>query len=114
METPWGRSQKAKIIGNGIVFHHTASHGGIHLSPQRVAEMKEKFPEFQTFTKSEVWYEEDSDQCVVILAWPELYPDEVVRKIFHFVSKVNYFQKCRQGKHWESLVKKYGMVKTPA
>ena len=35
VHTPWGQSDYSKELADGIVFHGTPSHGGIHLSRQR-------------------------------------------------------------------------------
>jgi len=35
--TPWGLSQTARQLTPGIMIYSTAGHGGIHLSPARMA-----------------------------------------------------------------------------
>lgn len=53
--SPWGEIQQADQLAEGVVEVHTASHGGIWLSPERLAQM----PEGQV--SSDGWYEEDSE-----------------------------------------------------
>jgi len=56
--TPWGASQGSNQIARGIVFYHTARHGGIHLSPTR----NEQVPAFMRRTNG--WYEEDCEWSI--------------------------------------------------
>jgi hypothetical protein len=38
-KTPWEPAQYSQEIASGITFHSTASHGGFHLTVERVAQM---------------------------------------------------------------------------
>ncbi len=53
--TPWGPSQDSNRIVVGIMFYHTAGHGGVHLSPKRNAQM----PDYMR--SEDGWYEEDCE-----------------------------------------------------
>src|SRR3546814_20289332 len=39
ISTPWGMAQSSEIYADGVVFHSTASHGGIKLDRARNAAM---------------------------------------------------------------------------
>lgn len=78
IETPWGPAQSAMELAEGITFYSTASHGGIHLSPERETELQSKF-NYKTFGGSS-WYEEDLDYNVVVLAFPNCFPIDVVAR----------------------------------
>src|SRR3546814_20946546 len=39
LSTPWGMAQSSEIYADGVVFHSTASHGGIKLDRARNAAM---------------------------------------------------------------------------
>jgi hypothetical protein len=77
IETPWGTADYADTIAPGIVFYGTPSHGGIWLSAERVKEMPNYFA-MATFTKSAMWYEEDLDVNMVIVAFPEYFTEKEV------------------------------------
>lgn len=63
--TPWGAAQTADTIAEGITHVTTASHGGIHLSPDRNALVPD-YMKLGTFQRqgAEGWYEEDCDWCI--------------------------------------------------
>ena len=65
--TPWGENQHARELAPGLVFVSTASHGGVWLSPERIAALPspdvlaaEKWPTPPGFAPLE-WWEEDCD-----------------------------------------------------
>ncbi len=58
-DSPWGEVQTATVLATGIVFVDTAGHGGIKLSPERIAQMPEGA------RKRSGWYEEDCESL-----WP--------------------------------------------
>jgi hypothetical protein len=64
--TRWGRSQDAKLYAEGIVFHSTASHGGLVLSPERNAKVHPMLRD------SAGCYEEDCHWSAVALTFPHL------------------------------------------
>lgn len=61
METPWGRSDSKEILAKGIVSYSTPSHGGIRLSPKRIAQIPATA---HNFLDSLEWWEEDCDWVV--------------------------------------------------
>lgn len=80
VETPWGPAQHIREIAPGIVSYSTASHGGIHLSPERIAEMPKPLQKFVPFGGEQRgpgrWFEEDCDWAVVALAFPQFFTDD--------------------------------------
>ena len=57
-------------IAPGIMEYGTPSHGGIHVSATRLAQMPESWRE--SFA-GDGWYEEDCDWALVALAFPECF-----------------------------------------
>lgn len=80
--TPWGESQTEQEIAPGITFYSTASHGGYHLTDERVAEMPKALRDFVPFGGPQAgpgrWFEEDCDWAVVALAFPQHFPAEAI------------------------------------
>lgn len=70
--TPWGRPHGHRVIAPGIVSYSTGSHGGVHLSAERIAQMPEALSGITTFAEPG-WYEEDVDVNLVIVAFPEFF-----------------------------------------
>jgi len=68
--TPWGATQDTKQVAPGITRIDTASHGGYHLSAERLADMPEQLRRFTPYA-GEGWYEEDCDWAIVALAFPQ-------------------------------------------
>jgi hypothetical protein len=64
-------------IAPGITLYSTASHGGCHLSPARIASMPKSLRKFQTWA-GPGWYEEDCDWSVVALAFPQFFPADAI------------------------------------
>lgn len=60
-ESPWGRIETVATLADGITLVSTPSHGGLHLSDERLGAM----PEAERTRDS--WYEEDCE-----IAWPIL------------------------------------------
>ena len=69
VSTPWGPSQGAEEIADGITFYTTASHGGFHLSPKRQAAMP-GFMRAESWAGGP-WYEEDCDWSMVAVVFRE-------------------------------------------
>jgi hypothetical protein len=90
--SPWGQVQHDNHIADGIVFVSTAGHGGFHLSPERHAAVRAKFPAFSTFAGGP-WYEEDCDVAVVVAAFPEEFKPEQVKACKEMIKgDVGYFK----------------------
>lgn len=69
--SPWGHIQTATHIAEGIIMVHTASHGGMHLSADRLAKMPacllKPHHNYCPFS----WFEEDCEVALVMLAFPD-------------------------------------------
>lgn len=77
--TPWGMSQTARALAPGIMLYTTASHGGIHLSPARMAELPARFHKPHTGYCPSDWFEEDCEAAFVIAGFPQYFTGEQVR-----------------------------------
>ena len=73
-ETPWGPSQSEEQIADGIVFHSTSSHGGIHLDADRNARVH------PAWRADNGWYEEDVDWGIAAITFPDLFPPNQVER----------------------------------
>lgn len=75
-ETPWGAPQDVDIIADGIVFIHTAGHGGYWLSPERNKKVPISLKK-KTFCQNGLdgWYEEDCDAALVESVFAKVFPD---------------------------------------
>jgi hypothetical protein len=80
INTPWGLSDDAgTVIAPGIIAYTTPSHGGYHLSAERLAAMPAALRALRPFSGSTGWYEEDCDWAIVVLAFPEHFQPAHVR-----------------------------------
>jgi hypothetical protein len=82
----WGPVQQEHPVADGITFVSTAGHGGYVLSDERAAQLREKFPRFESRFSTATEFEEDCDANVVILAFPECFSDERVYFAVQMVS----------------------------
>ena len=82
MQTPWGESDGQEHIADGITFHTTPGHGGIHLSPYRLKAVEQRFPDFTPFVGKGPFFEEDCDVAVVMLTFPHDFPAEQVLRAY--------------------------------
>ena len=73
IETPWGAVQTSKHVAPGIIRYDTASHGGYYVAPEMVMTMPPPLRNIVPFA-GKGWYEEDCDWCIVVLAFPTLFP----------------------------------------
>lgn len=67
MSTPWGTSQGGTVFGEGITKHHTAGHGGFHLTHDRNIKVDSRL------RNSGGWYEEDVEWAIVAITFPNLF-----------------------------------------
>lgn len=82
VHTPWGVAQDTEVLAEGITCYSTASHGGIHLSEDRVSAMPAMLRDIKTWAGGR-WYEEDCDASIVILAFPWVFtPRQVASALF--------------------------------
>ena len=70
--SPWGQPQHQSTLIPGIVQVSTASHGGFHLSPSRLAELPASVRDAERFNSPGPWYEEDAEVYIVAVAFPEV------------------------------------------
>lgn len=57
----------AVIYADGIVFHMTSGHGGLHLSADRNTKVH------PLLRKDTPWYEEDCEWTIVAVTFPDLF-----------------------------------------
>lgn len=67
--TPWGKPDIIEVTAPGIVSYSTPSHGGMWLSPERMAQLPDGIVTFA----GGPWFEEDCDALIVIARWPEYF-----------------------------------------
>ncbi len=68
--SPWGQVQHSEQIISGIWAVSTSTHGGIWLSPDRLAELTNILGySYSTFCGSTCWFEEDCDWCIPAIAF---------------------------------------------
>lgn len=82
----WGPVQQEHPVADGITFVSTAGHGGYVLSDERAAQLREKFPRFESPFSTATEFEEDCDANIVVLAFPECFSDERVYFAVQMVS----------------------------
>lgn len=72
--TPWGAADTATTHAEGIVSYSTPSHGGFHLSPERLTAIPAEVL-ICTFNQQgeRGWFEEDEDWALVAAAFPEAF-----------------------------------------
>lgn len=63
--TPWGLSDSATEVAEGITIYTTATHGGIHLNGARNA----RVPDYMR--RAGGWYEEDSEFAIAVMVFPD-------------------------------------------
>lgn len=62
-QTPWGKAQTARLLAKGIVYVTTPSHGGLWLSHDRMAAMRQ----YSSEGDPKRWYEEDCEMAAPML-----------------------------------------------
>jgi hypothetical protein len=86
--SPWGRPDSQREIAPGITHVTTGSHGGILVSPEQFASMP-SCCQLRHSTEG-AWYEEDCDLNLVILAFPQHFPDASIWSALNFVSSAGF------------------------
>jgi hypothetical protein len=76
--TPWGNAHGAYEYAEGLIFVHTASHGGLYCSAARWGELMRAFPAWRSFNNLAGWLEEDEDFALGPLLWPEAFDPQAV------------------------------------
>lgn len=75
MYTPWGQSDTAETIADGIITVTTPRHGGIFISKKRLEEMPERIRNIPPYCQPQ-WYEEDEDWALIPLSFPEVFSEK--------------------------------------
>jgi hypothetical protein len=86
--TIWGKSQTSRKIVRGITFYATASHGGFKLSKTKndqVPDYMKKSTHCQDGVNG--WYEEDCDWSIVVLFFPELFPEKTYKTALEVIKR---------------------------
>lgn len=80
MKTIWGFSDYEKKYADGITFYSTPSHGGFHLSKERLSKINPAAFEIEIWGRDMAagWFEEDCNWAFVALAYPEYFSAENV------------------------------------
>lgn len=77
METPWGRADFVRDLGQGILAVSTPEHGGIYVPPELLNKIPESRRQYaKRWSRSESWYEEDVAWACVAEAFPHLFTAE--------------------------------------
>ncbi|MBU3993522.1 MAG: hypothetical protein KKA12_13390 [Alphaproteobacteria bacterium] len=95
LSTPWGMAQSSKIYADGVVFHSTASHGGIKLDRARNAAMP------AMLRVASGWYEEDCEWSKVAIGLPDLFTDYERRHADRTFR--DYYPECCEAVHGRAL-----------
>lgn len=95
ISTPWGMAQSSEIYADGVVFHSTASHGGIKLDRARNAAM----PAMLRVPGG--WYEEDCEWAKVAIGLPDLFTDYERRHADRTLR--DYYPECWEAVHGRAL-----------
>lgn len=93
--TPWGMAQSSEIYADGVVFHSTASHGGVKLDRTRNAAMP------AVLRVPGGWYEEDCEWAKVAIGLPDLFTDYERRHADRTLRE--YYPDCWEAVHGRAL-----------
>lgn len=82
--SPWGTIQHVELLGDGIAFVHTASHGGVRLFGSRYEVFRDLVPEFEPWSgrRNIGWFEEDCDWAAVAVLWQFEFSAKAVETAF--------------------------------
>src|SRR3546814_20846884 len=88
-------AQSSEIYADGVVFHSTASHGGIKLDRARNAAMP------AMLRVASGWYEEDCEWSKVAIGLPDLFTDYERRHADRTFR--DYYPECCEAGHGRAL-----------
>lgn len=72
-DSPWGTIQDVEVLEDGVLFCSTAGHGGVWLSPEKLAKVRRALLAPSDFYKAgSPWFEEDCEILRVYCAFPHL------------------------------------------
>ncbi len=79
--TPWGPAQTVTHHTDDVVSVTTASHGGFYVAHRVKQTWPDALRNIETFgDNGPLWYEEDLDAAIVVLAMPDLFDARAVRE----------------------------------
>lgn len=76
--TPWGKPDHVERIQEGVAFYHTPSHGGYHVSADRIGEIPQDWQDFAakwSHGAGPHWFEEDCAAAGPAMAFEERTPE---------------------------------------
>ena len=92
MRTPWGTSDYEHKYAEGVTFYGTPSHGGFHVSSDRVRKIPVCLQGLSGYPVN--WYEEDCAWAVVAYVFPEVFVNpESKDPTFHEEGSVKEYAK---------------------
>lgn len=71
--TPWGPTQSASILRNGILSVHTTGHGGYKITRAQLSQVDRRWAHHGT------WFEEDCAWAIVAFHFPEVFSEQRLR-----------------------------------
>ena len=89
--TPWGSADHKHAQAPGLVWVSTPGHGGIWMSPARLASFRQAFPNFCGYAGLP-WLEEDCDWAMAALAFPDAFDDRMLRAAVDTVGNGRYLK----------------------
>lgn len=75
--SPWGTVQYGTVLADGIISVSTAGHGGVRISPERLAQMP---PALRLGRRR--WFEEDCEAALVLWAFADTIGERDRRSAF--------------------------------
>lgn len=104
-QSPWGTIDNAADIASGIVEVSTPSHGGLKLDYV----LWQQMPEYTRRTKysDNGWFEEDCDQCLVVVCFPNFFKKYGNLQIAKTILETTYpslVERMKQDGIWENGV----------
>lgn len=79
LDTPWGKADNYKNLGQGLFVVSTGSHGGYFVPECMLHNIPEhRRADAKQWSGSEQWYEEDCCWAHVAEAFPDCFPSEAV------------------------------------
>lgn len=90
MTTPWGTADHSDTIADGITFYSTPSHGGFHLSPERLVKIDPRARAYAAKWShgfGDAWFEEDCAWAAVAIAYPECFTSKQVEHAFRVATQ---------------------------
>lgn len=83
IQTPWGRSDHCREVGDGILFAETSSHGGFYV-PLALYNTMPQALRCNVYGGG-TWFEEDVEWTLVVLAFPQFFTREEIQTAEHTI-----------------------------